>query len=391
MSKAWPTVRLGDAVREEREAAGNFDGGGLPVLGVTNVEGVTHTGIEASEDRSKYLRVRPGRFVYNPYRINVGSIGLSSDAQDGICSPAYVVFAPSEHIDPLFLKFFLKSARGSQLINFHGNRGSVRSALRFDDLCKIEIPLPPLAEQQRAVARIEELAAEIEAARALRQKAEQETNGLTTACLNSILDSHSHTNVWPLRFLPEVAGVARGKFAHRPRNEARFYGGSFPFIQIGDISNSNQYIRKYSQTLNEQGLAISRMFPAGTVVIAITGTTIGVTGILTFDSCFPDSIVGIQAKPDFTTSEFIFFAVEYAKKAALAEATQTTQPNINLGNLERLQLRVPPLPEQDQIVAKLHQLQSEVDLLRREQAQTAAELEALLPTVLDRAFKGELV
>lgn len=130
-----------------------------------------------------------------------------------------------------------------------------------------------------------------------------------------------------MRLLPEVAKVARGKFSHRPRNEPRFYGGSFPFIQIGDISKSNRYIRENSQSLNEQGLAISRLFPPGTVVIAITGATIGVTGILTFESCFQDSIVGIQAKPEFTMPEFIYFAVEQAKQTALAEATQTTQPN----------------------------------------------------------------
>jgi type I restriction enzyme S subunit len=193
-----------------------------------------------------------------------------------------------------------------------------------------------------------------------------------------------------LKSLPEVAEVARGKFGHRPRNEPRFYGGEFPFIQIGDISNSGRYIRTHSQSLNKDGLAISRMFPAGTVAIAITGATIGVTGILGFDSCFPDSIVGIQAKPESVTPEFIYLTVEHAKKTALAEATQTTQPNINLGNLTRLKVRVPPLAEQRRIVAELDALQAEVDALKRLQAETAAELGALLPAILDRAFKGEL-
>jgi len=134
MSKQWPTVKIGDVVRQERDQVGSFDGDGLPVLGVTNTEGVTNTGVAASDDLSKYFRLRPGRFVFNPYRINVGSIGLSSETQNGICSPAYVVFAPTERVDANFLRYFLKSAKGNQLINFHGNRGSVRSALRFDDL-----------------------------------------------------------------------------------------------------------------------------------------------------------------------------------------------------------------------------------------------------------------
>jgi len=82
--------------------------------------------------------------------------------------------------------------------------------------------------------------------------------------------------------------------------------------------------------------------------------------------------------------------VEHAKKAALAEATQTTQPNINLGNLERLQVRVPPLPEQRRIVAYLDDLQQKTDSLKAMQAETSAELDALMPSILDKAFRGGL-
>ena len=114
------------------------------------------------------------------------------------------------------------------------------------------------------------------------------------------------------------------------------------------------------------------------------------TGILSFDACFPDSIVGIQAKPERTTPEFIYLAVEYAKRVALAEATQTTQPNINLSNLERLEIYVPALQAQRRIVAELDALQAQVDALKNLQGETGAELDALLPSILDRAFKGEL-
>jgi type I restriction enzyme, S subunit len=223
----------------------------------------------------------------------------------------------------------------------------------------------PLTEQRRLVARIEELAAQIHEARTLRHEAAEEAEAIFESRLKERFDSSE----WPLSPLPEVAELACGRFDHRPGNEPRFYGGEVPFIQIGDLSKSNRYVRGYSQTLNAHGLAISRLFPKGTVAIAITGATIGVTRILGFDSCFPDSIVGIQAKPDRTTPEYIYLAMEHAKKTALAEATQTTQPNINLGHLTRLKVHVPPLAVQRRIVA---------------------ELDALLPAILDRAFKGEL-
>jgi type I restriction enzyme S subunit len=66
------------------------------------------------------------------------------------------------------------------------------------------------------------------------------------------------------------------------------------------------------------------------------------------------------------------------------------KPGLNLTNIRALSLPIPPLPEQRRLVAELDAWQAEVDSLKRLQAETAADLEALLPAVLDRAFKGEL-
>ncbi|MFO1002006.1 MAG: restriction endonuclease subunit S [Planctomycetaceae bacterium] len=373
-------------LREEKQRVGSFDADELPLLGVSNTVGLHQSGLPRIPDMSRYLRVELDWFAYNPMRINVGSIGWAKSVnQTGVISPDYVVFSCSSQILPYWVYCFLKHRRGLDAIN-DSTAGSVRERLYFDKLAKIEIPLPPLPEQRRVVARIEELSAQIHEARTLRHQATQEAELLFQTSLTAKLDSSK----WPVRLLPEVASLARGKFDHRPRNEPRFFGGEYPFIQIGDLSKCTRHVRTHSQSLNADGLAISRMFPKGTVAIAITGATIGVTRILGFDSCFPDSIVGIQANPEDATPEFIYLAVEHAKKSALAEATQTTQPNINLGNLQRLQVRVPPLAEQRRIVAELDALQAEVDALKRLQAETSAELDALLPAILDRAFKGEL-
>src|SRR5262249_48140303 len=133
-SSRYPIAPLGSIVAQERDCVGSPDGNGLPVFGVTNVAGVMATGNQTSEDRSQYLLLRPRRFVYNPYRINVGSLGLSGATQCGIVSPAYVVFRVLSDADPIYVYWYLKSTQGHVQINFHGNRGSVRSALRFDDL-----------------------------------------------------------------------------------------------------------------------------------------------------------------------------------------------------------------------------------------------------------------
>ena len=85
---------------------------------------------------------------------------------------------------------------------------------------------------------------------------------------------------------------------------------------------------------------------------------------------------------------FLFKWFESRELASLQEGSSV--PQTNKGDLAPLQIPVPPLPEQRRIVAELDVLQAEVDALKRLQAGTATELDALLPSVLDRAFKGEL-
>ncbi|HEX5399508.1 MAG TPA: restriction endonuclease subunit S [Verrucomicrobiae bacterium] len=391
--KPWPKVRLVEVLRRVERSETVDASKEYRLLGI-RLEGqgpfLRETVMGTQTSATKLFRVATGDFIYSRLFACRGAFGVIAEELDGCyVSGEFPTFLPVPgKVDVEFLKYWfrLPSVIATVDADCSGSTPLTRNRFKENFFLALEIPLPPLLEQRRVVARIEALAAQIHEARTLRHQAAEEAEALFDTALTARFDSSE----WPLKLLPEVAEVARGKFAHRPRNEPRFYGGEYPFIQIGDISNSGRYIRNHSQSLNKDGLAISRMFPAGTIAIAITGATIGVTGILGFDSCFPDSIVGIQAKPQSATPEFIYLAVEHAKKSALAEATQTTQPNINLGNLQRLKVHVPPLAEQRRIVAELDALQAEVDALKRLQAETAAELEALLPALLDRAFKGEL-
>ncbi len=137
----FPTVKLGqfiELVKETIAEKGKEDF--KTVYGVTNVEGITITGKKASKDISNYIVIDKNYFAYNPYRINVGSIGFNSKGLKGCVSPAYVVFRAKNNLSPGFLYVYLKSEFGNHLINWYGNRGGVRNALRYDDLCDIDIP-----------------------------------------------------------------------------------------------------------------------------------------------------------------------------------------------------------------------------------------------------------
>ncbi len=119
----------------------------IQIFGVTNTDGVTVTGKEISKDLSNYILIEEGNLAYNPYRVNVGSIGIVPKGISGAVSPAYIVFKTNTDLNPDFLFYYLKSQLGINLIRWYGNKGGVRDALRYDDLEQIDIPDIPIDKQ----------------------------------------------------------------------------------------------------------------------------------------------------------------------------------------------------------------------------------------------------
>lgn len=153
---------------------------------------------------------------------------------------------------------------------------------------------------------------------------------------------------WIEHTLEDLALVERGRFSARPRNDPRYYGGAMPFIQTGDVTSSGTYLESYSQTLNEDGIAVSKVFPKDTILITIAAN-IGDTAIASFDVACPDSVVAIQARRDKADVYWLKKHLETRKKDLDSQSTQNAQKNINLQVLKPLLILTPPLPEQRKI------------------------------------------
>ena len=153
---------------------------------------------------------------------------------------------------------------------------------------------------------------------------------------------------WHINQLEELALVERGKFSVRPRNDSRYFGGNIPFVQTGDIGAANTYLTCYSQTLNEDGLKVSKLFPKNSILITIAAN-IGDTAITTFDVACPDSVVAIQPFKDKADYFWLKMVLETCKDDLDSKSTQKKKKNINLQVLKPLLIRTPPLPEQKKI------------------------------------------
>jgi type I restriction enzyme, S subunit len=169
---------------------------------------------------------------------------------------------------------------------------------------------------------------------------------------------------WEEKKLGEVCKIQRGKFSHRPRNEPKFFGGKYPFIQTGDVVNANGGAVRASQSLNELGLAVSKLFQP-TIVLITIAANIGDTGILDHEACFTDSVVGLL--PNDKTSVYFLELVMRGRKNYLNKiAPQAAQKNINNEILQGVDILIPQFSEQQKISDCLSSLDELITL----QAQT---------------------
>lgn len=157
---------------------------------------------------------------------------------------------------------------------------------------------------------------------------------------------------WMPKKLDELGFVGRGRSRHRPRNEPSLYGGIYPFFQTGDIKAANLYLRNYSQTYNEKGLAQSKLWEPGTLCITIAAN-IAETAILGIEGCFPDSVVGFIADPEKADVHFVKYYIDTIKLQMQGISRGTTQDNLSLDKLLSFDFKTPPLLTQRKIATIL--------------------------------------
>ena len=182
--------------------------------------------------------------------------------------------------------------------------------LKVSDYLKHLVDTPPLPQQRRIAEILSTVDEAIEQTEALIAKYQQIKTGLMHDLFTRGVTPDGHLRPtyeqaphlykesplgwipkeWEVKRLDSVAEVSRGKFTIRPRNDPRFYGGPYPFIQTGDVALAGgRTLNSYSQSLNELGLSVSRLFPPGTIMVTIAAN-IADTCVIGMPMCAPDSL-----------------------------------------------------------------------------------------------------
>lgn len=273
----------------------------------------------------------------------------------------------------------IKEDQGTGTTMMHVSKGSMEDR---------GIPIPPLSEQRRIVAVLDEAFEGIATAKANAEKNLQNAQGLFDSKLIRLFSQDGPA--WTRKTLRQVAkDFGRGKSRHRPRNDPRLYGGPYPFIQTGDVRGSDHLITEYTQTYSEAGLAQSKLWPKGTLCITIAAN-IAETGVLGFDACFPDSVIGVVVDEGQTTSKYLEYMLHTVKADLKAKGKGSAQDNINLGTFENERFPFPDLATQAYIVGQLDTLSEEVRRLEAVYDRKLSALDELKKSLLNQAFSGQL-
>lgn len=386
MTNFWTVKPLGELceVIAGQSPPGKFyndDGDGLPFYQGKKEFRQKHIG-SAQKWTAKITKEAFKGDVLMSVRAPVGPINF---ATEHICiGRGLAAIRAGTELDKDFLYYGLLSKQHE----IGGNAGAVFPSINKRQIESISFPFVSLPEQKRIVAILDKAFESIDTAIDNAEKNLQNAKELFDSYLSSLFTDRGEG--WVEMTLKQAAiEFGRGKSKHRPRNDKKLFGGAYPFIQTGDVRNSRQFITSYAKSYNDIGLAQSKLWATGTICITIAAN-IAETGILAFDVCFPDSVIGMVVDEKKAVNRYVEYLLQFFKAALQAKGKGSAQDNINLATFANQLFPFPNVDEQMKIADNLDILSANVGSLETIYQQKLANLAELKQSILQKAFSGEL-
>jgi len=394
MSKGLPEVPLAEIAKPISRSVEVIPGQSYRTIGVKwwGEGSYERQTIDGSGTAAKSLSlVRQGDLIINKIWVRHGSTAIAGADVDGCAaSGEFPTFTLDEsRVAPRWLHWQTKTKGFWAKCDALSQGTSGKNRIKPELFLTVRVPLPPLAEQRRVVARIEELAAQIHEARTLRHQAAEEAEALlTTARRSVLLESRAKTVA-----LEDACAAIIDNLHSNPR----LSDNGVPCVRSPDVGYGTLNIEGAQRTDEEEfrRRTVRGEPKADDIVLVREGGGTGKCAVVQKGQRFSlgQRVMMLRPNPERILPQFFLHQllspqIQEDQIAPLSKGSAS--PHLNIGALRRFDLILPPLAEQRRIVAELDALQAEVDALKRLQAETAAELDALLPAILDKAFKGEL-
>jgi type I restriction enzyme, S subunit len=391
MSNSWPMVALGEVIRQRKEFIQIDDLAEYKRCRVQlHGQGIVLRDIAmGSEVKTKSQQVcRAGEFLVAEIDAKVGGFGIVPEALEGaIVSSHYFLFVIDEkRLDRQFLDSYIRTPTFFQQVQAQGSTNY--AAIRPTDVLGYTLPLPPPDEQRRIVRRIEALTARIAEARGLRREAAEEEEAL----LQSITAAEFQT-----KGTGTVRDYATVQSGYAFESEW-FSDGGIRLVRNINIGHGSIVWGQVMRLPEDRRVGFERFeLLEGDILISLdrpiisTGVKVARVSACDVPSLLLQRVGRVQFRNDKVLPDYFFAWLRSPMFInAIDPGRSNGVPHISPKDIERLSFSPPSLSEQRHAVDYVRDVWGRVDALTRLQAETATELAALLPSVLDQAFRGEL-
>ena len=385
MKGAWSSSRLGDvctviAGQSPKGSFYNDQGEGLPFY-----QGKKEFTERLIGQPKKWTTFVTKAAVAGDILMSVRApVGPINQATEKICiGRGLAAIRPNEALNVDYLWYALTWLQPTII----GHAGAVFESVNKAGIELLRIPLPPLEEQRRIVAVLDEAFEGLDRARAHAELNLQDAHDIFRSSLSRAFNDESTT--WIDEELTDLGVIQTGSTPKtaEPDNLGEF----IPFIKPGDFKGDGTLVYD-NQGLSEKGVSISRIVPPGSAMMVCIGATIGKTGFTDREITTNQQINSIIPRKG-VSGEYLYHQMltpEF-QAAVVQNAGQATLPIINKKKWSKLRLKLPSDPElQHTITDKLRDLRGRLDQVQAYYRGKLADLDDLRQSILQRAFAGEL-
>lgn len=340
------------------------------------------------------LRVTEGHILFNNTNSPdlVGKTAYVGSRAELAFSNHMTRLRASEAVEPRFAAKYLHFLWVSQYFRHrctnHVNQASVSGSMLADS---VPFLIPPLAEQRRIIAALEEHLSDLDAAVAGLKRARANVLRHESSLLNAALSGANRISAsWKEATVGDVAETVTGTTP--PVADRKNYGGELPFFKPTDL-NAGYMVSRAREHLTAAGARHARRLPVGSVLVTCIGATIGKTGLARVECATNQQINAAIPDTRHVTSEWLFwyFRSPRGQSGIKNSASATTLPILNKSKFAALVVPLPPIDEQRRIVAEIEGALSVAERTAAEINVQLARAARLRQSILKRAFEGKLV
>lgn len=375
---SFPVVRLGDYINEESAKYSiNDPTKTYGILGVNNQTGIFDAYEESgSKIKQKYKKMEIGWIAYNPYRVNVGSIGIRTNAQKHeYISPAYVVFSCRSGLVPDFLFLVMKTDLFNKIIR-ENTTGSVRQNLSFSVLSNLQIPLPSLEDQNAIVTSYNN---SIALADQYEQQALMEENKVKqyiSQQLGFSISINDDSKKSLMYFVNLIELSVRWDVWNVTQSN---YNGEYALISLSNVikMSSGQFLPSKSQIDGQYnvyggngktGTHNKYCYSGKRIVIGRVGEYCGNIHLVDGEYWITDNALKVDKINDNITWEFLAIVLDALNINQYKSIS--AQPSISQSKILQLQIPLPPMDVQNEIVERVSKQKEQIKSLRALAAST---------------------